>query len=167
MTSAIHQPPALMVRRLTSHPAPTCTGFRRRPPCVFRLCSVRAGKTAKMTISVQWSAARPGERYRTQSLIAGSHGRQLHDLRGHLRDPAANHRPRRHWPRRPVALTRQTLPSCDHGEHGHDPASTTAARTGGLFRDHPARPGGGRNGVSGGVSRRRGPDHIAGTRSRA
>ena len=32
---------------------------------------------------------------------------------------------------------------------------------------HPARPGGGRNGVIGGAGRRRGPDHIAGTTSRA
>src|SRR5580693_3340113 len=52
-----------------------------------------------------------------------------------------------------------------------DPTSAPGPhRTTGLEvprADHVARPGGGRNGVIGGVGRRRGPDHIAGTTSRA
>ena len=36
-----------------------------------------------------------------------------------------------------------------------------------LGADHLTRPGGGRNGASGGSGRRRGPDHIAGTASMA
>ena len=50
-----------------------------------------------------------------------------------------------------------------HGENDPGPAGDG---TGGSA-DQLARPGGGRNGVTGGVGRRRGPDHIAGTRSRA
>jgi len=61
--------------------------------------------------------------------------------------------------------------SCSCGPHGYEPYKCAwTKRATGLEvprADHVARPGGGRSGMIGGVGRRRGPDHIAGTTSRA
>jgi len=49
-----------------------------------------------MTIDDQRLPAKLGAWSSTYALVGSRYVRQLHDLRGHLRDPAHDHRPRRH-----------------------------------------------------------------------
>jgi hypothetical protein len=61
-----------------------------------------------------------------------------------------------------------SCPGDPHGDRPYKCARTKRATGLKVPRaDHLTRPGDGRNAVIGGVGRRRGPDHIAGTTSRA